>query len=59
MGYAIRRSLSPVLLAQYQTRLPNKQMLAPKLHELYALNAPDGERPANAYDAPVDEHGEK
>jgi hypothetical protein len=32
--------LSPALVAQYQTQLPDKQMLAAKLHEFYALNAP-------------------
>ena len=38
--YALSRTLSPALVAQYQTQLPDKQMLATKLHELYALNAP-------------------
>ncbi|WP_197028763.1 YhcG family protein [Methylibium sp. T29-B] len=38
--YALSRSLSPALVAQYQTQLPDKQMLAAKLHEFYALNAP-------------------
>ena len=37
--YALSRSLSPALVAQYQTQLPDKQMLAAKLHEFYALNA--------------------
>ena len=39
--YALSRTLSPALVAQYKTQLPDKQMLAAKLHELYALNAPD------------------
>jgi predicted nuclease of restriction endonuclease-like (RecB) superfamily len=39
--YALSRTLSPALVAQYQTQLPDKQMLAAKLHEFYALNAPD------------------
>ena len=39
--YALSRSLSPALVAQYQTQLPDKQMLAAKLHEFYALNLPD------------------
>jgi len=39
--YAMSRTLSPALVAQYQTQLPDKQMLAAKLHEFYALNAPD------------------
>jgi predicted nuclease of restriction endonuclease-like (RecB) superfamily len=39
--YALSRSLSPALVAQYQTQLPDKAMLAAKLHEFYALNAPE------------------
>lgn len=39
--YALSRSLSPALVAQYQTQLPDKKLLAAKLHEFYALNAPD------------------
>jgi len=38
--YALSRSLSPALIAEYQTQLPDKQLLAAKLHELYALQAP-------------------
>ena len=38
--YALSRTLSPALVAQYQTQLPDKQMLAAKLHEFYALNVP-------------------
>ena len=41
--YALSRTLSPALVAQYQTQLPDKQMLAAKLHEFYALNAPTAE----------------
>lgn len=37
--YALNRSLSPALIAEYQTRLPDKQMLQAKLHEFYALDA--------------------
>ena len=39
--YALSRTLSPALVAQYQTQLPDKRMLAAKLHEFYALNAPE------------------
>ena len=39
--YALSRTLSPALIAEYQTQLPDKKMLAAKLHEFYALNAPD------------------
>ena len=37
--YALSRSLSPALVAQYQTQLPDKQMLKEKLHEFYLLSA--------------------
>jgi hypothetical protein len=36
--YALNRSLSPALIAEYQTQLPDKKLLQAKLHELYALN---------------------
>jgi hypothetical protein len=39
--YALSRTLSPALVAQYQTQLPDKQLLADKLHEFYARDAPD------------------
>jgi predicted nuclease of restriction endonuclease-like (RecB) superfamily len=35
--YALSRSLSPALVAEYQTQLPDKKLLEAKLHELYAL----------------------
>jgi predicted nuclease of restriction endonuclease-like (RecB) superfamily len=38
--YALSRTLSPALVAQYQMQLPDKGMLAAKLHEFYALSAP-------------------
>ena len=41
--YALSRSLSPALVAQYQTQLPDKKLLAAKLHEFYLLNAPDAD----------------
>ncbi|MFM8420506.1 MAG: PDDEXK nuclease domain-containing protein, partial [Verrucomicrobiota bacterium] len=34
--YALSRSLSPTLVAEYQTALPSKAVLQRKLHELYA-----------------------
>ena len=39
--YALSRTLSPALVAQYQTQLPDKLLLALELHEFYALNAPE------------------
>ena len=38
--YALSRSLSPALIAAYQTQLPDKALLQAKLHELFAQNAP-------------------
>lgn len=39
--YALSRSLSPALVAEYQTRLPDKKLLQAKLHEFYALSEPE------------------
>ena len=39
--YALSRSLSPALIAEYQTQLPDKALLQAKLHEFYMLNASD------------------
>lgn len=36
--YSLNRSLSPALIAEYQTRLPDKALLQAKLHEFYALD---------------------
>lgn len=41
--YALGRSLSPALVAEYQCQLPDKALLQAKLHEFYRLNAPDGD----------------
>ncbi len=35
--YALSRALSPALVAEYQTKLPDKKLLQTKLHEFYAL----------------------
>lgn len=37
--YALSRSLSPALIAAYQTQLPDKALLQAKLHELFAQSA--------------------
>lgn len=42
--YALSRTLSPALIAEYQTQLPDKKLLAAKLHEFYAINAPEPAR---------------
>jgi len=36
--YALRRSLSSALIAEYKTKLPNKSLLRAKLHEFYMLS---------------------
>lgn len=36
--YALSRTLSPALIAQYETQLPDKKLLQDKLHEFYLLN---------------------
>lgn len=36
--YALSRTLSPTLIAQYQTQLPDKKLIQAKLHEFYALS---------------------
>lgn len=41
--YSLSRSLSPALIAEYQTQLPDKKLLQAKLHEFYALNIGEGE----------------
>jgi len=33
--YALSRAMSPAVIAEYQTRLPDKQLLQAKLHEFY------------------------
>lgn len=33
--YALSRSLSPTMVSEYQTQLPNKKLLQQKLHELF------------------------
>jgi predicted nuclease of restriction endonuclease-like (RecB) superfamily len=35
--YALSRSLSPAMVAEYKTQLPDKKLLQQKLHELFAL----------------------
>ncbi|MDR2308991.1 MAG: hypothetical protein LBE53_17605 [Paucimonas sp.] len=38
-AYALNRSLSPALIAEYQTHLPDKALLQAKLQEFYALDS--------------------
>ena len=39
--YALSRSLPPALIAEYQTKLPDKMLLQAKLHEFYLQNMAD------------------
>ncbi len=39
--YALSRSLSPSMVAEYQLQMPDKKLLQAKLHEFYELLAPD------------------
>lgn len=42
--YALSRTLSPAVIAEYRTQLPDKQLLQAKLREFYTLNVGDGEQ---------------
>jgi predicted nuclease of restriction endonuclease-like (RecB) superfamily len=41
--YCLSRSLSPAMIAEYETLLPDKELLKAKLHEFYQLCAPPGD----------------
>lgn len=41
--YALSRSLSPAMITEYQTQLPDKKLLQAKLHEFYMLNIAQAE----------------
>jgi len=36
--YALSRTLSPAMIAEYKTQLPDKKLLQAKLHEFYLQN---------------------
>lgn len=46
--YALGRPPAPALVAQSQSYLPDKKLLATKLQEFYALNAPEPARAESA-----------
>ena len=48
--YALNRTLSPALVAEYQTRLPDKQLLHAKMEEFYALVEQEGDGPPGGPD---------
>jgi predicted nuclease of restriction endonuclease-like (RecB) superfamily len=50
--YALSRSMSPALVAEYQTRLPDRKLLQAKLHEFYALAQSEADEDARAEDLP-------
>ncbi len=41
--YALSRTMSPALVTEYQTQMPDKKMLQNKLHEFYQLATEDAE----------------
>ncbi len=51
--YALSRSLSPAMIAEYETQLPDKKLLQAKLHEFYQLLAPPDEGDANEKSTPT------
>jgi predicted nuclease of restriction endonuclease-like (RecB) superfamily len=46
--YCLSRALSPAMIAEYETMLPDKELLKAKLHEFYQLYAPPEEEEAPA-----------
>lgn len=44
--YALSRATSPALVAEYQTRLPDKKLLRAKLHEFYEAARSEADPPA-------------
>ena len=40
MAQTLSRFLSPALVAEYQTRMPDKKLLREKLHDLYTQAEP-------------------
>jgi len=46
--YALSRTLSPALVAEYRTKLPDKALLQAKLHEFYRLSASAEQPPSVA-----------
>ena len=43
--YALSRTLSPAMIAEYQTQLPDKRMLAARLREFYLQQAGKTDEP--------------
>ena len=51
--YALSRTMSPALVSEYQTRLPDKRLLQAKLHEFYELAQEQAALPDVASPKPV------
>jgi predicted nuclease of restriction endonuclease-like (RecB) superfamily len=51
--YALSRSMSPALVSEYQTSLPDKELLQAKLHEFYELAQEQATLPAMTTPGPV------
>jgi predicted nuclease of restriction endonuclease-like (RecB) superfamily len=51
--YALSRAVSPALVAEYQTRLPDKRLLQAKLHEFYELAQEQAALPAIEHKTPA------
>jgi predicted nuclease of restriction endonuclease-like (RecB) superfamily len=51
--YALSRTVSPALVAEYQTRLPDKKLLQAKLHEFYTLTQEKTALPASETGRPA------
>ncbi len=51
--YALSRSASPALVAEYQTRLPDKKILQAKLHEFYELAQSNADQPTSEAPKPA------
>jgi hypothetical protein len=50
--YALARTSSPTLVAEYQTMLPSKELLRSKLHEFYSQLVVGGDEDVRAKTAP-------
>ncbi len=50
--YALSRAMSPALVSEYQTRLPDKKLLQAKLHEFYELAQEQAALPAIENETP-------
>ena len=46
--YALNRSLSPAMIAEYKTQLPDKKLLQAKLHEFYQMLVAEGDADAES-----------